>query len=102
VTPRELRAALDEGRPLVVLDVREDFELALAALAGALHVPMRRVPERLGELDPAGEVVVLCHHGVRSAAVVRFLELQGFTRARNLDGGIDAWSVEIDPAVPRY
>jgi len=63
---------------------------------------MREIPERLAELDREREIVVFCHHGSRSAMVVRFLRGQGFDRAINMAGGIDAWSTEVDPGVPRY
>lgn len=92
--------------PLVLLDVREPWEVAVAAvqLTGATtrFMPMRDVPARLGELDPAQPVVCICHHGVRSAQVVAFLERQGFGAIYNLAGGIDAWSTQVDAGVPRY
>ncbi|MEO8524139.1 MAG: rhodanese-like domain-containing protein [Caldimonas sp.] len=92
--------------PVVFLDVREPWEVALASIdvaeAKALFMPMRSVPDRMGELDPAQPVVCICHHGARSAQVVAFLERAGFDTAYNLAGGIDAWSVEVDAAVPRY
>ena len=82
--------------------MREPVELAAAAIEGAAFIPMREVPGRLAELDPEREIVVFCHHGVRSAMVVEFLRRQGFARAVNLSGGIDAWSREVDAGVPRY
>jgi len=90
----------------LLLDVREPWEVETAAirLAGvqAKHIPMSRIPERLEELDPSQSIVCICHHGVRSLQVVAFLERQGFESVYNLAGGIDAWSVEVDPSVPRY
>ena len=90
----------------VLLDVREPWELALARVElpelPLRHVPMHEIPGRLAELDPAQPVVCICHHGVRSAQVVAFLQRQGWAHAYNLDGGIDAWSALVDPAVPRY
>lgn len=89
-----------------LLDVREPWELALARLElpglPLRHLPMREIPDRLHELDPAQPVVCICHHGARSAQVVAFLHRQGHGHAYNLDGGIDAWSALVDPAVPRY
>ena len=103
MTVTELRAALDARRDLIVLDVREPEELELAALSGALHIPMRELPLRVGELPRDRDLAVLCHHGVRSAHVVGWLRaVQGFDRVQNVEGGIDAWSVEVDPSVPRY
>jgi rhodanese-related sulfurtransferase len=90
----------------LLLDVREPWEFALAAIqidgVETRAMPMNSVPARLGELDPAQPVVCICHHGARSAQVVAFLERQGFDAAYNLAGGIDAWSLQVDPAVPRY
>lgn len=88
--------------PPVLLDVREAWEVATAALPGASHIPMSVLPDRLAELDPTRPTVVLCHHGLRSARVGTWLELNGFAAVFNLAGGIDAWSRDHDPAVPRY
>ena len=92
--------------PVVFLDVREPWEVGLASIAAAgatpLFIPMQSVPGRLAELDPARPVVCICHHGARSAQVVAFLERSGFASAYNLAGGIDAWSRDVDAAVPRY
>ena len=101
--------ALQAQAPLL-LDVREAWEFALAAIhvdgLRTLHIPMNEVPGRLDELvterGAAQPVVCICHHGMRSAQVVAFLERQGFEAAYNLAGGIDAWSQQIDPAVARY
>jgi len=99
-------AQATRGEPLVLLDVREPWEVAVAAidLPGATTrlMPMRDVPSRLGELDPAQPVVCFCHHGARSAQVVAFLERAGFASPYNLAGGIDAWSRDVDPGVARY
>jgi rhodanese-related sulfurtransferase len=88
--------------PPALLDVRETEELHRAALPGVLHVPLALLPLRVHELDPTREWVVLCHHGIRSAMAARYLAGQGFDRVVNLSGGIDAWSVRIDPSLPRY
>jgi rhodanese-related sulfurtransferase len=89
-----------------LLDVREAWEISLAALrvdgVPALAVPMNQLPGRLDELDASRPVVCICHHGARSAQVVAFLERQGFESVHNLVGGIDAWSLQVDPSVPRY
>ena len=73
----------------------------MAPFAGAIEIPMREIPTRLEELDRNDEIVVLCHHGIRSGRIVAYLDQQGF-RVTNLTGGIDAWSLFIDPRVPRY
>ena len=95
-----------EAPPLLMLDVREPWEIALASIdvpgATTRLIPMRDVPARLAELDPAQPVVCFCHHGARSAQVVAFLERAGFASAYNLAGGVDAWSRDVDPGVARY
>ncbi len=103
----ELHARTGAGEPrLVLLDVREPWEVALAAIRidGAEHldIPMGSVPARLDALDSAQPVVCICHHGARSAQVVAFLQRQGHDAVYNLAGGIDAWSQQIDERVPRY
>jgi rhodanese-related sulfurtransferase len=85
----------------VLLDVREPWECMLARLPFGLHVPMQEVPDRLDELPSDRAILCLCHHGVRSARVAAWLRSRGHD-ARNIDGGIDAWSIEVDPAIPRY
>jgi len=91
-----------DQQPPLVLDVREPRELAVCALDDALHIPMGEIPARLGELPSERELVVMCHHGVRSMQVTQFLRHQGFDKVRNLAGGIDAWAARVDPAMPRY
>jgi rhodanese-related sulfurtransferase len=102
----QLQAFAEATPGAVLLDVREPWELALARVElpelPLRHVPMHEIPGRLAELDPAQPVVCICHHGVRSAQVVAFLQRRGWAHAYNLDGGIDAWSALVDPAVPRY
>ena len=93
---------LDEGRPVTVLDVRNPPEVEICRLDGARLIPLPELPDRFDELDPADTLVVHCHYGPRSSRAVSFLRGKGFQRAYNLAGGIDAWSVEIDPSVPRY
>lgn len=90
-------------RPPLLLDVRERPEASFVSLPGSLLIPLGELPERLGELPgPDDPIVVYCHHGVRSARALELLEAAGFTRARHLTGGIDAWSVTVDASVPRY
>jgi len=101
LTATDLKARLDTA-PLTVLDVRTDEELAIASLPGARHISMQELPARLGELNPAEPVAVICHHGVRSEMAARFLERNGFTEVYSVGGGIDAWSLDVDGSVPRY
>ena len=102
IDPVTLKARLDRGESVLILDVREPFEIALAPFPGATHIPMGDIPSRLTELDPDRETVVVCHHGVRSAQVAMYLAQNGFERVLNLAGGIDAWSEDADPSTPRY
>ena len=90
------------GDAVVLLDVREHDELAVAAVPGALHVPMREIPARLSELDRHKPLVVMCHSGGRSSRVAEYLRANGFLTVFNLKGGIDAWSTQLDSQVPRY
>ena len=93
----------DESRPNpVLLDVRESSELAICKLEGSQHIPMHMVPMRLAEIDPAQDVVVICHHGGRSMQVAMFLEHNGFSAVYNLMGGVEAWAGEVDPSMRRY
>ena len=104
IPPAELAAWLADdarARPLL-LDVREPWEFDAARIAGAKLIPMREVPSRLAELDPGQDVVTICHHGGRSQQVAAFLEKSGFAKVHNLQGGVDAWSRTVDPAVPLY
>jgi rhodanese-related sulfurtransferase len=102
IYPAALKERLERGEQVFILDVREHEEIAIAAFPGAPHIPMNDVPARIGELDPRRETVVVCHHGMRSAQVAMYLLRNGFERVLNLSGGINAWSLEADPAVPRY
>jgi rhodanese-related sulfurtransferase len=90
------------GGDVVLLDVREPAELATAAVAGAVHIPMREVPTRLDELPRDKPLIVMCHSGGRSGRVAQYLQDFGFSNVFNLKGGIDAWSTQIDSHVPRY
>ena len=90
-----------QGQPMTLLDVREDWELAIASVSGVVHIPMAAVPSRLNELDRDKDIVVLCRSGRRSLEIAKFLQLNGF-RALNLSGGILAWSHDVDPTIPTY
>ena len=102
ITPVDLKARIDRGDRLFILDVREPEEVALAAFPEATNIPMGEIPSRMTELDPARETIVVCHHGIRSAQVAIYLARMGFERPVNLAGGIDAWSVAAEPGIPRY
>ena len=102
IEPAELKQRLDRGDALAVLDVREPEEIQIAALPGVVHIPMNDIPARLAELDRDAEWVVMCHHGMRSAQIAMYLARMGFARVANLSGGIEEWSLTVDPSVPRY
>jgi rhodanese-related sulfurtransferase len=104
ISGRELAAKLEAGAPVCLLDVREPWEHQLAALPGSVLVPLGELAARAPELDhPAGALVVTyCHHGVRSLSAAALLAGAGIPDVVSLAGGIDAWSREIDPTVPRY
>ncbi len=102
LTPVELKQRLDRREPLVLLDVRQDWETRLCRLDNAVHIPIEEIELRSDELDPAAEIIVYCHQGVRSAAVAEYLRGLGFTNARNLAGGLDAWARSVDPSMRRY
>ncbi|HTI56020.1 MAG TPA: rhodanese-like domain-containing protein [Verrucomicrobiae bacterium] len=101
ISPQELKARLDRHDSLVLLDVREDWETALCRLENATHIPIEEIEFRTAELDQSEDIVVYCHHGVRSAAVANFLRQQGF-KAVNLQGGLDQWARSVDPRMKRY
>ncbi len=92
---------MDQGDGLLLLDVREPDEYKIVNLGG-VSIPLSELSTRYTELSPDREIVVLCHHGVRSAHATAFLKAQGFEKVKNLSGGIDRWTDEIDPSLPRY
>ena len=104
VTPTELSDWLsDPTRPRpVLLDVREPWEFEVCRIEGSRLMPMGSIPIHLGELDPESEIVVVCHHGIRSARVGAFLEYQGFRKVINLAGGVAGWASQVDPLMPKY
>jgi len=100
ITPPDLRQRLDQVR---IVDVREPWEYQICHLAGAESIPMGEIPAALPRLDGDEKpLVVYCHHGVRSLRVANWLRQQGVEQVSSLQGGIDRWSLEIDPGVPRY
>jgi rhodanese-related sulfurtransferase len=105
VSPQDVKRRLDSGEKLTLIDVREPSEFAQARIENAELVPMRTVPAELSRLDAStdeGPLIVFCHHGIRSLNVVNWLREQGVDACQSMAGGIDRWSIEIDPSVPRY
>ena len=102
ITPADLSVRLARGEALYLLDVREAWEVDVAVIEGSNTIPMSNVPARVAEIPRDREVVVICHHGMRSAMVADYLRSAGVPQVLNLTGGIDRWSVEVDPSVARY
>jgi rhodanese-related sulfurtransferase len=105
ITPQEVQRRLQAGDKLLLIDVREPGEFQLARIADSELIPMRTVPAELSRLDAQADdapLIVFCHHGVRSLNVVHWLREQGVDACQSMAGGIDRWSLEIDPSVPRY
>ena len=101
VSPQELKERLDRHQAPVLVDVRDDWETKLCRLPNALHMPVEEIELRVAELSLDDDVVVYCHHGVRSAAVADYLRQRGYN-ARNLAGGLDGWARAVDPSMRRY
>lgn len=102
ISAQELKLRLEKGDRLVLLDVRQKWETDICRIAGSMHIPAGEIDRRLGEISPESEIVVYCHHGVRSAAAARHLRQRGFGRVWNLAGGIASWAKAIDLAMPQY
>ena len=102
ITVTQLKARMDRGEDLTIIDVREPYEYAIARIPGTKLIPLGQIEERSGELDPTAEIILHCRSGKRSADALNRLKAKGFTRLKNVVGGITAWSEEIDPSVPKY
>jgi rhodanese-related sulfurtransferase len=104
-SPPEIQRRVDAGEPLVLIDVREPEEFAITRIEGATLIPMRSIPANLQQLEAKADeamLIIFCHHGVRSLNVANWLREQGVPACQSMAGGIDAWSVLVDPSVPRY
>jgi rhodanese-related sulfurtransferase len=97
----QLSAQLEHEKPML-LDVREPWEFETCHIDGSVNIPMGLIPQQLEQLQSPNEIVVICHHGIRSQQVISFLRQQSGATLVNLDGGVDAWAREIDPAMPVY
>lgn len=98
----ELSKALSENENLILIDVREQWEREIGTLTNSLHIPSTNFLSHVNNLDPKNKTVVFCHHGYRSLQICYLLQQLGFDKVSNLEGGIDAWSKEIDPKIPTY
>lgn len=102
ILPSELEIRLKNGEEVNLIDVREPMEYQIAHIEGAKLLPLSQFNEWINDLNPEDEIIVMCHHGIRSANLCMFLIRNGFAKVINLDGGIDLWSKEVDSSVPRY
>jgi adenylyltransferase/sulfurtransferase len=102
MSSHELKRKMDAREPFELIDVREAFEYEIARIDGAKLIPLGEIAERVDELQRERPIVIHCHSGRRSAEAVRLLQQRGFANVYNLEGGIDAWSDQIDPNVPKY
>lgn len=102
ISVEELQRWREAGKAFVLLDVREPDEVAIVRIPDSTWIPMREIPQRIGELDPSVPIAVICHVGARSERVAAFLAARGFAEAVNVDGGIDAYAERIEPTLARY
>jgi rhodanese-related sulfurtransferase len=103
ISVADVKSMRDAEQEIILLDVREPWEIDVAHISGSKHIPMGEIPARFNqELDPDDHIVVVCHHGVRSMNATAWLRQQGFEKVQSLRGGIDRWSREIDSSVPLY
>jgi adenylyltransferase/sulfurtransferase len=102
ITVQELKQKLDRGEKVVLIDVREPWEYNIAKIESAQLIPLGTLAAEYKKLDPGTEIIMHCHMGMRSMDATQFLLQQGFKNVKNLTGGINAWSQQIDPSVPRY
>jgi rhodanese-related sulfurtransferase len=102
LTAKELQERLTHNDPMVLLDVRESHEYHYARIENSVLIPLNQIPSRVNELNPSEQIVLICHHGMRSQQAANFLAKSGFQKVANLVGGIDAWSQDCDASVPRY
>lgn len=102
IAPREVQQLLAGGEEFLLVDVREPWEHDAARIDGSVLIPLREIPGYLSRLASAGPIVLYCHHGIRSLDAAAWLRSQGIGSARSMAGGIERWSMEVDPRVPHY
>ena len=98
----QLSGELASATPPLLIDVREPWEAELVSIPGSVLIPLGELPERISELDSDADIVLYCHHGMRSDRALQFLQRMEFSRVRHLTGGVDAYAVKVDPSLPRY
>ena len=102
LTPEQLKASLDENNSMLLLDVREPWEYALCHIDKSVNISMSNISSTVEKFDPESEIVVICHHGIRSLQVANYLAERGFNKLTSLEGGVDAWAKSIDQTMPQY
>ena len=102
ITPRKVKSMIDRGEKFLFVDVREKWEFETSWIEGAVLVPMREIPANLAKFEEADQIILFCHHGIRSLDAAAWLRSQDVLGVKSMAGGIDRWSAEIDPGVPRY
>ena len=103
ITPENLHEKIESGQHLQLIDVREPEEFEICKLPESILIPLEELMKRYTEIDPEAEVIVICHHGFRSAQAIQFLSQRfGFTNLINLKGGIHAWAEQVDPEMAVY
>ena len=102
ITVGALKTLLDAGTQVLLLDVREKWEYDICRIKGSVNIPMSEILGKFDKLDKNQDTVVICHHGMRSLQVANYLENAGFKNVKNLEGGLAAWAVAIEPGMPRY
>lgn len=102
IAPQELKQKLDQSVEVILIDVREPWETQMGVIAGAKLIPLNTIPANMEIFANAEEVIIYCHHGMRSLNAATWLRSQGVDGARSLTGGTERWSTEIDPKLPRY
>lgn len=102
LAPQQVQQLLDSGHNLLLLDVREKWEFEICHIETSNNIPMGNLPDAMQDLDTEQETIIICHHGARSMQVAYYLENNGFSNVINLDGGVDAWAMIIDPHMQQY
>ena len=102
IEPREVSRLLASGQKFLFVDVRESWEYDISRIEGSVLIPLREIPASVPRLSESMQLILFCHHGIRSLDAATWLRMQGIQGARSMSGGIDRWAKEIDPSVPRY
>jgi rhodanese-related sulfurtransferase len=102
ISPSDAKKLIDENKEIKLLDVRERWEYNISHIQNSILIPLSEFNSRFNELNTDDNIIVVCHHGVRSYRVTEFLLSKGFKKVKNLQGGIDAWSQQVDPSIPLY